>query len=120
MRASTAGCHRNGKKLNFTSITSFRGLHAAALPQTTSRWFVWAVLHKGAQTTGLDPMTLATVRLFHPRQDRFADHFKWGRHWRMLGRTAIGRATIKALDLNRPRLVAIRRDLASMNRFPPR
>jgi 5-methylcytosine-specific restriction endonuclease McrA len=77
-------------------------------------------LHKGAQSAARDPVTLQVVALFNPRQDEFEEHFRWTRTWRLVGRTAIGRATIVALDINRPRLLAIRRDLAARRKFPPR
>ena len=32
---------------------------------------------KGAETTAIDPLTEATVPLYHPRQDRWEDHFRW-------------------------------------------
>jgi len=67
-------------------------------------------LHKGPNMTGIDPVTGQSARLFHPRQDRWEDHF----HWQgavMGGRTVIGRATIRVLDANDPLLVAVRAGL---------
>jgi hypothetical protein len=47
------------------------------------------------------------VRLFHPRQDVWEQHFAWNGPW-MVARTPAGRATIQALRLNRPDAVAVR------------
>jgi hypothetical protein len=59
------------------------------------------------------------LSLFHPRQDRWADHFRFTRRWRVAGRTATGRATISALGMNRPAVIAIRAAWASLGLFPP-
>jgi hypothetical protein len=52
-------------------------------------------------TTGIDPTTGIEVPLFNPRQQCWSEHFIWtadGR--RIIGTTAIGRATCNRLDLN--------------------
>jgi 5-methylcytosine-specific restriction endonuclease McrA len=54
-------------------------------------------LKKSTRTHALDPKTNKYVPLFHPRRDSWPDHFRWTRTWRLVGRTAIGRATIDAL-----------------------
>lgn len=56
-------------------------------------------LHKGANLTGIDPVSDAITPLFHPRNDRWDEHFEWS-GIRIIGRTAIGRATVAVLDLN--------------------
>jgi 5-methylcytosine-specific restriction endonuclease McrA len=33
--------------------------------------------HKGTKTTGIDPETQQSVRLFNPRSDRWAEHFQF-------------------------------------------
>jgi hypothetical protein len=76
-------------------------------------------LKKGSRTECVDPVTLQTVKLFNPRIDLFYDHFRWTKDWRLQGKTPIGRATVAALDLNRLRLLEVRRDLALHGRFPP-
>jgi len=56
-------------------------------------------LHKGTNIAGVDPLTGALVRLFHPRRDKWADHFEW--HGPLLvGKTDVGRATIAVLKIN--------------------
>src|SRR5438270_10674380 len=44
-------------------------------------------LKKAARTRGRDPLSKKLVPLFHPRQDRWPDHFRWTRGCRVAGRT---------------------------------
>ncbi len=56
---------------------------------------------KGTQTRALDPLTGRWVRLFNPRRQRWARHFRWSADGTEVhGRTASGRATVIALQLN--------------------
>ena len=75
-------------------------------------------LKKGARRLAVDPQTGALTTLFNPRQDRWTEHFRWMAGMRLAGRTVVGRATIKALGMNRPPILMIRRALAHMGRFP--
>ena len=56
-------------------------------------------LHKGPNLTGLDRESGALVRLFHPRQDQWDEHFERNGVV-IVGRTAIGRATVRLLKMN--------------------
>ena len=56
-------------------------------------------LHKGSNLTGIDPLTGAVTELFHPRQQRWEDHFAFEGIY-ITGRTAVGRTTIQVLDMN--------------------
>jgi hypothetical protein len=75
-------------------------------------------LRKGARRTATDPETRAEEPLFHPRQQVWADHFRWDGE-RLVALTATGRATAAALALNRPIIVAIRQEEAARGRHPP-
>jgi len=55
---------------------------------------------------------------FHPRRQRWHDHFAWTSTWRIVGKTATGRATIQAMGMNRPAIVFVRRSLAKLHQFP--
>ena len=68
---------------------------------------VSCLLRKGDRFHATDPGTGETVPLFSPRQDQWETHFKW-RGTEIIALTAVGRATIAALDLNRPLIRAIR------------
>jgi 5-methylcytosine-specific restriction endonuclease McrA len=76
-------------------------------------------LRKAARTQARDPRTRKLVRLFNPRRDDWHNHFRWTSSWQLTGRSPFGRATIVALGMNRPAVVAIRRVLADMGSFPP-
>jgi hypothetical protein len=57
--------------------------------------------------------------LFHPRQHRWEEHFAWSDDGTLLvGRTPTGRVTIARLELNRARLVALRRLLSAVGEHP--
>jgi 5-methylcytosine-specific restriction endonuclease McrA len=71
-------------------------------------------LRKAARTQARDPLSKERVPLFHPRQDRWSDHFRWAPGCRLLGLTPTGRATISALGMNRPAVIAIRKALVKL------
>ena len=75
-------------------------------------------LRKGARTHVNDPDTQQEVPLFNPREDRWKEHFRWDAE-RIIGLTAVGRATIKALNLNRPLILEIRREEMLRGRHQP-
>jgi hypothetical protein len=66
--------------------------------------------HKGPNIAGLDPRTGELVPLFHPRRDRWADHFAW-EGTIIVGRTPIGRATVQLLAMNDCQRVEVRQNL---------
>ena len=75
---------------------------------------------KGIRTTGIDPDSGQEVPLFHPRLHTWQTHFTWNSDFtQMIGLTAIGRATIQALQLNRPGLVNLRGVLVRVRVHPP-
>jgi len=68
--------------------------------------------HKGSNIAAIDPKTGVIVRLFNPRTDGWSDHFEVRGGW-ILGKTSIGTATVRLLNMNTPdrireRLVLIR------------
>lgn len=72
---------------------------------------------KGDAIEVFDRRTDQLVPLFHPRYDRWGDHFRRSRdRLRIYGRTAIGRATLERLRWNSPseqRTRQIQRDYLS-------
>ena len=56
-------------------------------------------LKKSSDLARIDPDTKALTPLFHPRQDVWSEHFAWN-GLRIIGLTAIGRTTVRVLDLN--------------------
>jgi hypothetical protein len=75
-------------------------------------------LRKEARRSARDPQTGRTVKLYHPRRQRWGDHFRWS-GVRAIGLTPTGRATVAALQMNRPLILAIRREEAARGRHPP-
>jgi 5-methylcytosine-specific restriction endonuclease McrA len=64
-------------------------------------------LHKGTHLTGIDPETNRVTELFHPRRHRWEDHFEW-RGIYVTGKTAIGRTTVRVLNMNSEDQLALR------------
>lgn len=76
---------------------------------------------KSNRVRARDPVTGKLVRLFNPRQDRWSEHFRWSSGGeRIEGTTPIGRATERALGLNRWVHIAARRLWIAAGVFPPR
>ena len=67
-------------------------------------------LHKGPNLAGIDPADGRIVRLFHPRQDTWRDHFRWDGA-RLVGLTPTGRATVVVLEINDPIRLELRERL---------
>jgi HNH endonuclease len=74
-------------------------------------------LHKGPNLSTIDGQTGEHVRLFHPRRDVWALHFRWDGAT-LVGLTAIGRGTVQLLTINAPTRVALRDALRRSGLFP--
>lgn len=74
--------------------------------------------HKGPNLAGIDPRSGKRVWLFNPRRHKWSRHFRWNGPV-LLGRTAVGRATIAVLAINLPYRVAQRAALVAEGVFPP-
>ncbi len=71
--------------------------------------------YKSNTLAAQDPLTGETIALFHPRQQTWAEHFQWDASGVLLvGLTAVGRATIIALNMNNPIIVETRRRWVSV------
>ena len=75
--------------------------------------------HKRPNIAGLDPSTGELTRLYHPRLDRWPEHFLWTGAV-LYGLTPVGRTTIEVLAINAPDMVATREALIEEGEFPPR
>ena len=76
--------------------------------------------HKHAATGGWDLVTEKEHRLYHPRTDDWRKHFAWSPDGLLIvGLTAIGRATVNRLHLNRKEVVNLREVLARDGVHPP-
>jgi len=76
--------------------------------------------HKAGRIAAPDPESGTIVRLFDPLRQTWTEHMGWNSVGdRIQARTACGRATIVALHLNRPSLVAARRRWSEAGWHPP-
>jgi hypothetical protein len=76
--------------------------------------------HKSDKLHAPDPETGNNVPFFHPRRQQWHEHFAWNEDYtRINGLTPTGRATIAALQLNRPELVNLRWALHLSGIHPP-
>ena len=75
-------------------------------------------LRKWAKQTATDPESGEEASLFNPRTDTWEEHFRFDGE-RVVPLTPTGRATVAALSLNRPLILAIRQEEAARGRHPP-
>jgi hypothetical protein len=65
--------------------------------------------YKGSRQTAIDPESGEAVLLFHPQKQVWMEHFGWiSDASQIAGKTAIGRATVEALQMNRSVLTSVR------------
>lgn len=75
---------------------------------------------KGIETHALDSQTGELAALFNPRQQAWTDHFAWSSDGtQVLGMTPTGRATVAAMQLNRPLFARARRRWVAAGWHPP-
>ena len=72
--------------------------------------------HKGTNLAGIDPDSNEMVRLFHPRRDRWEDHFEIDGPL-IVGLTAIGRTTAWLLQMNSDERVELRSVLMALGEW---
>jgi hypothetical protein len=76
--------------------------------------------HKADRGAAVDPVSGLSVRLYHPRQDSWAEHFAWTEDGTIVrGTTPIGRATVAVLQVNHEDIVAARRLWVAVGWHPP-
>jgi hypothetical protein len=75
---------------------------------------------KSNRQTATDPHSGVMVPLFNPRTQLWSEHFCWSTDGLLvLPQTDIGRATVALLELNRERVLGIRRADVEVGRHPP-
>jgi 5-methylcytosine-specific restriction endonuclease McrA len=69
--------------------------------------------HKGTNLAGIDPATGQVTPLFHPRRDRWEEHFsRAGAN--VAGKTTVGRTTVSLLGMNTGDRFRLRRLLVQL------
>ena len=77
-------------------------------------------IYKSDKITFLDTITQEFFPLFNPRASTWEKHFIWDELLTsIIGKTAIGRVTIAAIQLNRRQLKNLRRALIAIGEHPP-
>lgn len=75
---------------------------------------------KGSRTHAVDPLTDVEVALFNPRRQSWSVHFAWSEDGtKIVGLTAIGRATVASLRLNNEEIVGARWLWVQVGWHPP-
>ena len=75
---------------------------------------------KGVQIDAVDPVTGDRVAVFNPRDQSWPENFIWSDDGtQIIGRTACGRATVVALQLNNVIAVLVRREWVAAGWHPP-
>ena len=90
----------------------------------TNLWLACPICngHKSDKTEAADPETGQTVPLFHPGTQTWSEHFEWSADGlRIVGKTAVGRATVRALHLSDdPDVLVVRGYWIAAGWHPPR
>lgn len=77
-------------------------------------------MHKWMHVDYRDPVSNEVVPLFNPRTEQWVHHFVWSSDGtRVIGRTAVGRATVLALHMNHATVVMSRSLWVSFTIHPP-
>ena len=75
---------------------------------------------KRDSVAAIDPETGAKAALFNPRIHSWNDHFRWDdEKTRLIGLSAIGRATVSRLRINRRKAIQARRRWVDAALHPP-
>ncbi len=74
--------------------------------------------HKGSDIGGFDPQTGDLTRLYHPRLQKWSDHFELAMDMRIFGRTPEGRSTVRLFRMNDDDRVEARQLLLETGDYP--
>ena len=128
-RIVAESCNRCAYCHSLTSVTGARPVLDHIIPEVAGGLGVWENLcvtchscneFKGAQMDTADPLTGVRVALFHPRRQRWREHFRWSADGgTLVGLTPVGRATVVALQMNHPLIVEARRRWTKVGWHPP-
>ncbi len=76
--------------------------------------------YKGTQTQGIDSLSQRKVPLFNPRRQSWKRHFRLANGIEIVGKTAIGRATVIALQMNNRLAMTVRQNWFIADWYPPK
>jgi hypothetical protein len=72
---------------------------------------------KGRDIASIDEETKQLTPLYNPRTQNWNDHFEMNAEAVIVGKTPIGRVTVRLLEMNRERQIEIRRNLIEEGRW---
>jgi 5-methylcytosine-specific restriction endonuclease McrA len=76
---------------------------------------------KSDKIEGFDSVTNLKCPLFNPRNQIWQEHFEWIDNFTQIkGKTAIGRVTVNELNLNKERIVKVRKNWVAVGWHPPK
>jgi hypothetical protein len=76
---------------------------------------------KASRQFGIDAATGDRVKLFHPQNDAWANHFRWTETGTKIEPlTATGKITIDLLQMNRRQIIFAREMWGDVGRHPPK
>ncbi len=76
--------------------------------------------NKRDKVSHIDPLSKQIVRLYHPREDNWMNHFQWSDNdLHIVGKTPTGRVTVDLLKLNRLNAINLRKLLKMAGLHPP-
>jgi hypothetical protein len=110
--ANIAVCPKRQLHFSRSTLNMFRPNNMwPMIPPTTSRLACPDCnRYKGPNLTTIDTQAEKVIRLFHPRVDMWEDHFEF-RGALIVGRTDIGAATARLLQMNNEERVRVRAEL---------
>ena len=73
---------------------------------------------KSNHTRTADPDSGVVVEIFHPRQQRWKDHFRVNENGVIVGKSPSGRATVACLQMNSPQQTTARRHWIRLEIYP--
>ena len=75
---------------------------------------------KGDRIEFIEPESGDRVAVFHPQQQVWSEHFEWVQDSSIvMGKTAVGRAAVETLQMNREVLVSMREMWVVFGKHPP-
>lgn len=111
------------------AITGARFVIDHVIPEGAGGQTVWENLclachscneFKGVLTEAADPATGAIAPLFHPKNQKWVEHFAWSQNGgQIIGLTPVGRVTVLTLNMNHPDIVSARLRWAAVGWHPP-
>jgi 5-methylcytosine-specific restriction endonuclease McrA len=76
--------------------------------------------NKSDKVKAIDPETKNLVSIFHPRNDKWNEHFAWSENFLdIVGKTAKGKATVQLLDMNQQSIRNLREVFRDRGLHPP-